>query len=103
MTKIKNTPPLKESTIEKKVCAYATSKGWLNFKFQSPTNRGVPDRIFMKNNITFFIEFKTLGKKPSAIQEVIHKKIREQGRVCVYTVDNVDKGKDIIDLFEAVV
>ena len=47
-----------ESRIEKIVTAYARSKHWLAYKFSSPSNRGVPDHIYLRDGVVFFIEFK---------------------------------------------
>ena len=63
---------LLEKKIEKKVCDYAKSKGFLVFKFKGV--RGVPDRIFMKSGTVFFIEFKTQNGRLSPLQ---HKVIRD--------------------------
>ncbi len=87
---------LKESQIEHKVCEYSKEVGWLCYKFSSPSNRGVPDRIFIKNSKLIFIEFKAFGKEPTRLQSFVHKKIRLAGFE-VYVVDNFRDGKNIID------
>lgn len=86
-----------EKKIEKTVCDYAKLKGFAVFKFVSANNRGVPDRIFIKDKKVFFIEFKAKGKKTSSLQDVQIKKIMEQGIDC-FVVDDIQKGKDIIDV-----
>ena len=85
---------MRESTIETNVSNYAKSKGWLSYKFTSPSNRGVPDRLYMKNGVAIFIEFKATGKKPTKLQEKIHSKIKAEDFL-VYVIDNVDEGKNI--------
>ena len=78
-----------ESFIEKKVCAYAKSLGWLHYKFKSMSNKAVPDRIFIKGGVVLFVEFKAQGKRPSKLQLKVHEQFREQGmNVCV--IDDVD-------------
>ena len=59
-----------EKEIEKKIVNYAKSKNFLAYKFTSPSNRSVPDRLFISptGNI-FFIEFKRKGKIPTKLQE----------------------------------
>ena len=52
------TDRMRESTIEKEVCKYAESLGWLQYKFLSPNVRGIRDRMFMRGGMGFFIEFK---------------------------------------------
>ena len=50
---------MRESKIEKDCVTWAKAQGWLSYKFSSPSNRGVPDRIFLKRGKTVFVEFKT--------------------------------------------
>ena len=90
---------MRESKIEKTVSDYARSKEWLVYKFCAPGNRAVPDKIFMRNGEMFFIEFKAPGKKPTKLQEKVAEKIKGQDFE-VYTVDNVEHGKLIIDEYD---
>ena len=85
---------MRESEIETKVSNYAKSKGWLSYKFTSPSNRGVPDRIYMKNGICLFIEFKAPKKKPTKLQEKVISRIRAEDFL-VYVIDSIDEGKNI--------
>ncbi len=85
-----------EKHIEQHVCDYAKSKGILCYKFTSPANRSVCDRIFMYNGFVFFIEFKAFGKKPTPSQNKHHQLLAKTG-VTVYVVDSVTLGKEIID------
>jgi hypothetical protein len=85
---------MRESTIEKKVSDYAKTQGWLSYKFVSPSNRGVPDRIYLKSGKCIFIEFKAPKKKPTKLQEKIISRIREQD-LEVYIIDDIEKGKNI--------
>ena len=87
-----------ESKIEKAVCDYAKTLGWLSFKFTSPNNRAVPDRIFFKEGHTILIEFKQLGKKPTKLQNYQIDKLKEQ-LIPVYVVDSIEKGKDIFNAY----
>lgn len=94
---MKNTNPL-EKDIEKRVVDYARSKKMLVYKFTSPSRRSVPDRLFLtQSGGVFFIEFKRLGQKPTASQEVEINKIQLQG-VNVFVVDTVERGKSIVDM-----
>lgn len=87
---------MRESVIEKKVGDYATSKGWLVYKFSSPNTRAVPDKIFMRDGVVFFIEFKAPGKLPTKLQYANHKRIKAHG-VSVFVIDNIERGKDIFN------
>ena len=90
---------MRESAIEKKVSDHAKKLGWLCYKFSSPGNRAVPDRIYMKDNTVFFIEFKAPGKKPSKLQYHEHKQIMMKG-VSVFVIDNVLSGVELFDEME---
>lgn len=85
-----------ESAIEKRVNSHARTRGWLTFKFVSVSQRGVPDRIYMKSGEVFFIEFKSPGKKVTALQQHIHEQIRGAG-IRVYVIDNIDDGKAVFN------
>ncbi len=86
---------MRESIIERAVCRAAREAGWLVFKWSSPNQRGVPDRIFIREGRVLFVEFKAPGKKPTKLQEHIHAKLNAQG--CeVAVVDNIDAGRGLI-------
>ena len=102
------TPPKKSTDkvyeiphVENPVVRYARSKGLLVDKFQSPSKRSVPDDIFTIPNekriaLTFYIEFKAPGKKPTTKQKRDHEKRRKAG-LLVYVIDNPDTGKQLVD------
>lgn len=82
---------MRESAIEKTVCAIARKNGWLHFKWASANCRGVPDRIFIKAGDIVFVEFKAPGKKPSPLQHRIHRKLTKHG-VQVRVIDSIEDG-----------
>lgn len=86
-----------ERDIEKRVCQYARSKNVLAYKFVSPSQSHVPDRLFIFNGYVFFIEFKRAGCIPTPAQLLEHEKMRAKGAV-VHVVDSVEAGKRVIDL-----
>lgn len=85
---------MRESAIEEKVCRWATRNGWLVRKFKS-SKRGVPDRVFIRNGIVVFIEFKRKGGVPTPQQANEHAALRAAGAV-VYVFDDVEKGIEIL-------
>ena len=89
---------MRESIVENKVCEYARLDGWLTLKFSSPGRMGVPDRMFLRNTICFFVEFKMKGKKPTKLQNKFIEDIRKQGFEA-FCVNDVEYGKNIIDSF----
>lgn len=90
---------MRESKIEKAVCDYAESKGFIRRKFTSPGRRDVPDDIFFGDNrLCFLIEFKATGQhpRPGQVREIAL--LRSKGHL-VFVVDSVDYGKGVIDGF----
>jgi hypothetical protein len=86
-----------EKQIEAKVCEYAKTKNVLVYKFTSPNRMAVPDRLFIRSDgRMWFVEFKRQGAKPTEAQEREHHRLR-QHKVNVFVIDNVEKGKIMID------
>lgn len=86
-----------EREIEKKVCDYAKSKGIYNKKFVSPSNRGVPDRMWLNKSHVYFIEFKRLNENLTVLQDLRRTEILANGGNYIL-VDAVDTGKKLVDL-----
>ena len=57
-----------EASIEAKIVKFCREHGIYTRKFASPSNRGVPDRIFCKNGIAVFLELKRPGNEPTDLQ-----------------------------------
>lgn len=89
-----------EKKIEKAVCDYAKSKGWLTYKFTSPSRAAVPDRIMISPvGDVLFVEFKREGMKPTSAQTREHDKLKNQ--CChVWVIDNAEDGKIMVDAYE---
>jgi len=87
-----------EKAIEAAVCKYAKSRGVLCYKFVSPAQRHVPDRMFIFGGRVWFIEFKRLGEKLTLAQALEHEKMRAHGAI-VHVVDDIEEGKTIIRLY----
>lgn len=81
-----------EAKLEEKVCKYARSRGWLCYKWMSPSQNGVPDRIFFKDGVCQMIEFKAPRKQPTALQYAIHRQLKDHG-FHVYVVSDFEQGK----------
>lgn len=59
-----------EKHLEKKITDKAKKLGFLSYKFVSPSQRGVPDRIFIsKTGKVFFIEFKSPKRNITPLQK----------------------------------
>jgi hypothetical protein len=89
---------MRESTIEKKVCDYARQKGLIVMKLSGINQKGQPDRMFLKNGQSLFIEFKAPGKLPTALQYRWLSQLRSEGFTASHC-DNPESGISIIDEF----
>ena len=86
---------MRESYIENRVTQLAKAKGWLSFKWVSPSQRGVPDRLYFKDGNIVMVEFKAPNKKPTPYQAAIHRKLKEAG-FTVHIVDSISDGSKIL-------
>lgn len=67
------------------------------YKFVSPGNAGVPDRlVLLPNGRTIFVELKAPGKKTSVLQDRQIARIRKLG-FQVEILDSVDKVDEFIE------
>lgn len=60
---------VREKDVEKKGNKWAKAHGWYQRKWTSPGHRGVPDRIYVKNGVVVFFEWKRPGEEPTALQK----------------------------------
>lgn len=61
---------MKEAEVEKYFCWKVEMAGGKTWKFTSPANRGVPDRIaVLPGGTVWFVELKTKGGKLSELQK----------------------------------
>lgn len=91
---------MKESQIERNLVDRIKTRGGLCYKFVSPANPGVPDRvIIVPDGRTVFVELKTESGSLSKIQERQISEMRKRGadvRVC----KGLESVKDLVeDLF----
>ena len=84
---------MSEKEIENYLVRKIKNKKGIAYKFTSPGNSGVPDRLcLLPNGKIFFVELKSPGKKPRALQENQIRKIAALGQR-VYVVDS----KEMVD------
>lgn len=89
-----------EKQLEKALREKATELGYLTYKFTSPSNRGVPDRIFINPlGYIFFIEFKSKDWKLTALQKKVHEDFGKR-RVSVYVIDDLVKGFNLLKILQ---
>lgn len=86
---------MRENVIESYLRDRVKQVGGKAYKFVSPGNAGVPDRlVLLSGGRTVFVELKAPGKKPTAIQLLQHKKLRNLG-FKVLVIDS----KEMVDEF----
>lgn len=84
-----------EKKLEKAVVALAKNLGIHTIKLASSNNRGQPDRMFLYEGRTMFMELKGAGKKPTALQVQYIEKLTKLGFVAE-VVDNIDRAKEML-------
>lgn len=93
---------MNEKTIEKKLVEKVKSIGGLCFKFVSPGNSGVPDRlILIADKKIAFVEVKAKGKKPRPLQVRMIEKIRGLG-FKVFVLDDETMIEVILDEIQSI-
>lgn len=82
---------IREKDIEKAVTNFAKSRCWLSYKWVSPNQKGVPDRIYFNQGEVLIIEFKAPGKQPKRLQKHVHCMLNNEG-FTVHVIDNIETG-----------
>jgi hypothetical protein len=83
----------KETEIEKYFVWAVMSLGGITYKFRSPNQRGVADRIAcLPSGQTWFVELKTTGGKLSALQGIHARNLKQlnQNYACLWTKEHID-------------
>ena len=93
---------VKENVIEGYLRDRVKSVGGRAYKFISPGNSGVPDRlVLLPGGRCIFVELKAPGKEPTPIQLLQHKKLRALGFI-VLVIDSKEKVDEFIKAYEEV-
>lgn len=83
--------PLTERQLEKVIKDTALKLGYLTYKFTSPSNCGVPDRIFINpHGYVFFIEFKSKVGKVTALQSKVFEDLAKN-KVDVFIMNDIEQ------------
>ena len=91
---------MREKNIEAALVRATRNRGGICFKFTSPGNNGVPDRmVLLPGGHIGFIEVKAPGEKPRPLQAYRHRQLRRLG--CkVYVLDGLEQIEGILDEIE---
>lgn len=85
---------MKESEIETYFVWSVEVAGGKTYKFASPSNRGVADRIAcLPNGETWFVELKTKGGRLSPLQRMFAEQVAalNQRYACLWTKQQIDE------------
>lgn len=88
---------LRESLIERYLVRRVEQAGGMCFKWVSPSNSGVPDRIVLLDRQVCFVELKAPGKKPRPLQEYTLNKLAEAG-YSTYVIDSKEEVDNLVKL-----
>jgi len=87
-----------EKQLEAKIVKIAKELGYLTYKFTSPSNRGVPDRIFISPyGHVFFMEFKSENGKLTSLQKKVYKDLMSRGK-CIFVISKIESGTEILTI-----
>ncbi len=70
---------MREKDIEQFLIEECHAAGILCYKFTSPNQRGVPDRLLIHDSGVYFVELKTLTGRLSKLQERTIERFRQEG------------------------
>lgn len=85
---------MRERDIEKYLRERVKAAGGRAYKFVSPGNAGVPDRLVLfPKGRAYFVELKAPGKKPTALQTAQGAKIKKLD----FTVEVIDSKQGVDD------
>lgn len=80
-----------EKYLERKLVKAVEQIGGMCIKIHNPYYRGLPDRlVVMPDGGIVWVELKTLGKKPTKLQELAHAELRKREQA-VYIIDSEAK------------
>lgn len=89
-----------EKVFEREMSKFVEESGGMAVKLLSQFIKGLPDRMYLLHGgVVVFVEFKSTGKRPTKIQEYIHKRIRALGFpvLVVDSVETHEEAKNLID------
>ena len=92
---------MRESEIERYFVWAVMLRQGLTYKFKSPTQRGVADRIAcMPNGETWFVELKTKGGRLAPLQKIFAADMQHlrQRYACLWSREGVDEWASRYDL-----
>ena len=87
---------MRETKVEQHLRKIAIQNDFLCYKFKSPGQNGVPDRLLIGRGMMFFVETKAPGEKLRKLQECVCNRIRKHGAQ-VFVIDTIEKVDEFFD------
>lgn len=90
-----------EKKLEARLRTEIEKRGGVALKLLSQFHRGLPDRlVLLPYGITYFVETKTTGERPTRLQQHAHKMLRNLGQhvVIIDTSEKLDSFLQLIDV-----
>lgn len=89
-----------EKDLELRLRIEINRRGGLALKHTAQYHRGIPDRIvLLPNGVTVFVELKTTGKKPTALQLHAMKRLMDLGFPC-FVVDSTESLEKVLNYID---
>lgn len=89
----------REKRVEKHLRILCNTRGYQCLKFVSPARSGVPDRAIITPCLTVFVELKSPGEEPSALQEATHERMRARGAL-VWVANSISSVEQLVTRLE---
>lgn len=86
----------RESKIEKTARLLAEKRGWFQVKIEKASINGFPDRLFVKDGKTIYVEFKSATGQLRPEQVRVIGTLRKQGAE-VYVVSSLEEANVIFE------
>ena len=88
-----------EKDLERKFVNAIKKIGGLTYKFVSPGNAGVPDRIVIYKGNVVFVELKRPGEEPRPLQKAVFDQMSDNGAyICI--IDSEEDIKVFVEQYE---
>lgn len=89
-----------EKDLERRLRNEIEKRGGMALKHTAQYHRGIPDRIvLLPNGVTVFVELKSTGKKPTALQAHAMQKLLDLGFAC-FVVDSTESLESVLDTID---
>ncbi|MCM1293768.1 MAG: hypothetical protein NC230_09355 [Bacteroides sp.] len=97
LNSIKDHAATSEKVIERYLCQRAKAEGMICLKYSNPSMTGFPDRLLvLREGYVVWVELKSRGRRPSALQQLRHKELREMGHE-VHVIDSKAEVDNLIN------